>query len=170
MEKNGPYIWTYLNPLHQKMICAKFGWNWPHDSGGEDFFLICQSIFTILELSPFGTRRGPAFEKLEFPSPIDDLCQVWLELTQWFWRRWFFKLKFEKLETPHPKMIYANFGWNWPGGSGEEDENVKSLWQRLRQRQRRQTKDKFWSEKLTWAFGWGELKTREFTKCWKSLL
>jgi hypothetical protein len=24
-------------------------------------------------------------------------------------------------------MIFANFGGNWPGGSGEEVENVKSL-------------------------------------------
>jgi hypothetical protein len=25
--------------------------------------------------------------KLESPSPKDDLCQVWLKLVQWFWRR-----------------------------------------------------------------------------------
>ena len=37
---------------------------------------------------------------------------------------------------------------NW-----EEDDNVKSL-----QQQRRQTTDKFWSEKLTWAFSSGKLK------------
>ena len=24
-------------------------------------------------------------------------------------------------------MFCAKFGWNWPNGSGEEDENVKSL-------------------------------------------
>ena len=48
-------------------------------------------------------------------------------------------------------MLCAKFGWNWPTGSGE-DENVKS-WQR------QQTTNKFWSEKLTWAFGSGELKT-----------
>ena len=28
-------------------------------------------------------------------------------------------------------MLCAKFGWNWPSGSGEEDENVKSLWQIL---------------------------------------
>ena len=22
-------IWTNLNPLHPRMLCAKFGWNWP---------------------------------------------------------------------------------------------------------------------------------------------
>ena len=26
-----------------------------------------------------------------------------------------------------PWMLFAKFGWNWPSGSGEEDENVKSL-------------------------------------------
>ena len=28
--------------------------------------------------------------KLESPSPKDALCQVWLKLNQWFWRRSFF--------------------------------------------------------------------------------
>ena len=54
-------------------------------------------------------------------------------------------------------MFCAKFGWNWPSGSGEEDENVKSL-RRRQQRQQRRTTDKLWSEKLTWAFGSGELK------------
>ena len=27
------------------------------------------------------------FNKLESPSPKDALCQVWLKLVQWFWRR-----------------------------------------------------------------------------------
>ena len=68
------------------------------------------------------------------------------------------------LNPLHPRMLGAKFGWNWPSGSGEEDENVKSLrrlrqqQQRQRQRWQRRTTDKFWSEKLTWAFGSGELK------------
>ena len=24
----GSFIWTNLNPLHPRMLCAKFGWNW----------------------------------------------------------------------------------------------------------------------------------------------
>ena len=46
-------------------------------------------------------------------------------------------------------MFCAKFGWNWPSGSGEEDENVKSLqtdWQTDRQ-----TTDDRWSEKLTYC-------------------
>ena len=63
------------------------------------------------------------------------------------------------LNPLHPRMLCAKFGWNWPCGSGEQDENVKSLQRQQRQRRRRRTMDKFWSEKLTWAFGSGELKT-----------
>ena len=76
------------------------------------------------------------------------------------------------LNPLHPRMLCAKFGWNWPSGSGEEDENVKSLRQQWQQQQRqrqqwrqRRTTDKFWSEKLTWAFGSGELKSR--TPLWK---
>ena len=29
-------------------------------------------------------------KKLESPSPKDALCQVWLKLAQWFWRRGFY--------------------------------------------------------------------------------
>ena len=34
-------------------------------------------------------EKGEALNlnKLEFPSPKDTLCQVWLKLAQWFWRR-----------------------------------------------------------------------------------
>ena len=63
-----------------------------------------------------------------------------------------------KLKPLHPRMMCTKFGWIWPSGSWEEVENVKSLRRRRRQR-RRQTTDKFWSEKLTWAFGSGELKS-----------
>ena len=65
------------------------------------------------------------------------------------------------LNPLYRRMLCAKFGWNWLSGSGEEDENVKSLRQRRRQRrQRRRTTDKFWSEEPTWAFGSGELKMK----------
>ena len=57
----------------------------------------------------------------------------------------------------YPRMLCAKFGWNWPSGSGEEDENVKSL--QTDRRTDRQRTDERWSEKLTWAFSSGELKT-----------
>ena len=127
----GSFIWTNLNPLHPRMLCAKFGSNWPSDSGRD--FQISSCIFTIvspwkrawsfifpspkdalsqvlLTLAQGFWRRRSFFNfvnvfslfrnniplekggalylnKLESPSPMDALCQVWLKLTQWFWRR-----------------------------------------------------------------------------------
>jgi hypothetical protein len=65
-------------------------------------------------------------------------------LARWFWRKIFFKnsvyfysfaiISPWKRESPFIltilnsldlRMICANFGYNWPGGSGEEIENVK---------------------------------------------
>jgi hypothetical protein len=42
---------------------------------------------------PLGKGLSHSFEekKIEFPSPEDDLCQVWLKLAVWFWRRFFKK-------------------------------------------------------------------------------
>ena len=47
-KRAGPLIWTNLNPLQPRMICAKFSWNWPSDSWDSwDFFLFGQCIFSI---------------------------------------------------------------------------------------------------------------------------
>ena len=35
-KRAGPYFWTTLNPLYPRMLCAKFGWNWPSGSGEKD--------------------------------------------------------------------------------------------------------------------------------------
>ena len=40
-------------------------------------------------------------------------------------------------------MLCAKFGWIWPSGSGEEDENVKSLRQQQQQRRRRRQRTNF---------------------------
>ena len=32
LERVGPFIWTNTNPLHPRMLCAKFSWNWPSGS------------------------------------------------------------------------------------------------------------------------------------------
>ena len=37
-KKPRPFIFfRNLSPPHQKMLCAKFGYNWPSGSGEEDF-------------------------------------------------------------------------------------------------------------------------------------
>ena len=52
-------------------------------------------------------------------------------------------------------MLFAKFGWNWPSGTGEEDENMKSLQKR---RDINDDDDDGQRTKLTLAFGAGELK------------
>ena len=66
--------------------------------------------------------------KLESPLPKDALCQVWLKLAQWFWRRRFLNLvnvfslfrnylpfekglalNLNKLESPSPKDALIKF-------------------------------------------------------------
>ena len=37
-----------LNPNHQRMLCAKFGWNWPRGSGDENFSSIFFCYFIII--------------------------------------------------------------------------------------------------------------------------
>ena len=83
-----------------------------------------QCIFTISYLSPFGKGEvgggGLHLNKLEYSSPKDALCQVWLKLAHWFWRKFlilsmYFRyfiiislgkgqgLLLNKFESPSPK-------------------------------------------------------------------
>ena len=87
MRINCFFIWRNMNPLQPRMLCAKFGWNWP--SGfGEEVFLISSVYFSLFRnYLPLEKGRALHFNKLESPSPKNALCQVWLKLAQWFWRR-----------------------------------------------------------------------------------
>jgi hypothetical protein len=40
--------------------------------------------------------------KHTFPTPKDHLCQVWLELAQWFWRK-------ESLNDPTPFLHFCDY-------------------------------------------------------------
>jgi hypothetical protein len=95
LKRTWPFIWTNLNSIHPRIICAKFDWIWPAGSEEEDFKNF-QCIFTLLLLSPLGERLSPSFDrlnKLESPSPKDNFVV--------------------------PSMV------NWSNGSEEEVENVK---------------------------------------------
>ena len=127
--------------------------------------------------------------KFESASPKDTLCQVWLVLEKNFfflissmyfcylliispWKRagpfiW------TNLNSLYPRMLVPSLVEIGPVVL-EKKLKKKSLRQRHQQRQhqrrqrqqqrRRRTPDKFWSEKLTWAFGSGELKSTFFSK------
>ena len=105
---------------------------------------------------------------LESPSPKNALCQVWLKLAQWFLRRTFqyftvispwksaWPFIWPNLSPLHLRMLCAKFGWNWPNGSGE-DENVKSL--QIDRQTDGLTTDNRQSKKFTWTLSSDELKS-----------
>ena len=89
----GLFIWTNLNPLHPRMLSAKFGWNWSSGSWEEGFIKFCQCNFTISPLSPLGEERGPAFEQTWIPSTqgcfvpsLVEIGQVILEKKLKMWK------------------------------------------------------------------------------------
>ena len=88
------FIWRNLKPLHPRMLCAKFGWNWLSGSGEEDFIISSMYVCSFVNISPW-KRAGPF---------------IWTNLNPF-----------------HPMMQCAKLGWNWPSGSGDEIENVKSF-------------------------------------------
>ena len=81
-KRAGPFIWTNLNPLHLRMLCAKFGWNWPTGSEEEDFFNFVNVFSQFHNYLPLEKGGALYLNKLESPSPKDALCQVWLKLAQ----------------------------------------------------------------------------------------
>ena len=122
------FIWTNWNPLHPRMLCAMFGWNWPSGSREEDCnFLPLEKDSTLY------------LNKLESTSSKNALCQFWLNLANWFWWRRFLNFVhvfryfviispwrrtrlfiWTNLNPLHQRILCANFGWNWLSGSGED--------------------------------------------------
>ena len=70
LEKGGAIIWRNLNPLHPKMHCAKFGWNWPSGSEEEEIFNFVNvfSLFRNLEKSGalIWTNLNPLYQRMLF--------------------------------------------------------------------------------------------------------
>ena len=127
-KRAGPFIWTNLNPLHQRML-SKLDWIWPSGSGGEDYFKFCQYIFAISLLSPRWKGRGPSYEQIWIPltqgcvvpslveigpvvleKKIFKFCQ-YISLFRYylpFEKGW--ALCMNKLESPYQRMLFAKFG------------------------------------------------------------
>ena len=68
-------------------------------------FLNFVNVFSLFRIYlPLEKGGALHFQKLEFPLPKDALCQVWLKLAQWFWRRRFlnFIIYFSLFRNYHP--------------------------------------------------------------------
>ena len=57
-------IWTNLNPLHPRMLSAKFGWNWPSGSGEEG-----ENVKRF-------QRRRRTTDKFEFKNSLEPSAQM----------------------------------------------------------------------------------------------
>ena len=92
----GAFIWTNLNSIQLKMICAtliEIGRLVLEKKIFFKFVNVFEQFCNFLPLKkgwPFiWTNLNPSLPKYVF-------CQVWLKLPQWFWRRW---KKFRKMTT-----------------------------------------------------------------------
>jgi hypothetical protein len=86
LKRTWPFIWTNLNSLHPTIVCTKFDWIWP--AGSEEDFKKNFCVFLLFRhYLPLEKGYPLPLKKLESPSRKNDLCQVWLKLVQWFWRR-----------------------------------------------------------------------------------
>jgi hypothetical protein len=59
----------------------------PSGCGEEDFLKNLMVFFFFRYYLPLEKADPLHLYKLDTPLPKDDLCQVWLKLAQWFWRR-----------------------------------------------------------------------------------
>ena len=76
-KRMGPFIWRNLNSHHPRMLCAKFGWNWPSGSG-EKYFLISSMYFRFfLIISPW-KRAAPFIWTILYPLHPRMLCAKYL--------------------------------------------------------------------------------------------
>ena len=93
--------------------------------------LDCVNVFSLLRsYLPLGKGVAVYLNKIESTPPKDTLCLAWLELVQYFSRKRFLNFVCENeaprpflknLNSRHPRMLCATFGWNWRSGSWEED-------------------------------------------------
>ena len=70
-------IWRNFDPLHPRILCAKFGWNWSSGSGEEDILISSNNVFSqFRNYLPLEKGRALQLNKLESPSPKDALCSL----------------------------------------------------------------------------------------------
>ena len=127
-----------LYTLHPRML---FGWNWPTGSG-EDNYLIFVNVFSLICNRLPLEKGGPlhlnkliyiAFNQGCFVPGLIDFGPVVLEKKFFLKASIYFQyfvfispLKNERpiillnLNSLHPKIFCAKFGWNWSTGSGVE--------------------------------------------------
>ena len=57
-KRMGTFVCTNLNPLHPRMFCTKFGWNWPLGFGKKEYSISSMYFHYSVNVSPW-KRVGP---------------------------------------------------------------------------------------------------------------
>ena len=83
------------------MIYSKFEWNWPAGSREKIKKNNCRVFFPFRYYLPLEKGDPLHLNRIESTSPKDDLCQIWLKLVQWFWRRF--------LNDPTPFLHFCDY-------------------------------------------------------------
>ena len=78
---------TILEEDHPRIISAKFGWDWLSSFRGEDFFFNFIPLFLFLAWWPSWLEVGITGHNFGRGSSKDHSTKVWLQLAQWFLRR-----------------------------------------------------------------------------------
>ena len=105
-KRVGAFIWTTLNPLHPRMLCAKFGWNCPSGLGEEDE--------NVKNLRQWWHKRTNFDQK----SSLEPSTQVSLKWNFHFRAQWNTvymsqNTSWTTLKQNHiPKLAEACKGWN----------------------------------------------------------
>ena len=147
-EKVWHFIWKIFSPFHhQTMIFAKFDWYWFSGVGGEDFFTFVNLYLFFRYYLPSAQSVTLHLNKVDSPSPKNDLCQIWLKLAQTHWKRrnfnflnMYFLLFRDYLPlkmaclfiwtnlSPHyTKNLCAKFGLNWSAEDGRQAIRISHL-------------------------------------------
>ena len=111
-------LWTNLNPLHPRMLCAKFGLNWPNGSG-EDFYI--SSMYWYFIIISFWKRSMPFIWTYLNPCHPRMLCakfHIHIDCSSLFivrtvprWAMWPLGLLFQYLTLASKSKIILGVGW-----------------------------------------------------------
>ena len=98
--------------------------------GQVDFLILWMYLCNFVDISLCKKESPFHLNKPKSSSHKDALCQVWVKLATWFYRRWYLIFRYFvfiypwKNERPFIDLnlkLCAKFGRNWPTGSGEDN-------------------------------------------------
>ena len=105
LGKGGPFIWSPKDALWQVMLkLAQWFWR-------RIFFYFVNVFLLFRNYLPLKKGGALHLNKLESLSHKDALCQVWLKLAKWFWRRRWKCEKFTPTTTTTPMTTTTSNKW-----------------------------------------------------------